>query len=32
MTHELEPTEAPFWHLDEELGELELKETTQRPG
>jgi hypothetical protein len=29
MTQELEPAEAPFWHLDEELGELELKE---RPG
>jgi hypothetical protein len=26
MTHELEPTETPFWHPDEELGELELKE------
>jgi hypothetical protein len=31
MTHELEPSEAPFWHLDEELGELELKERPSGP-
>jgi hypothetical protein len=31
MIHELEPTEAPFWHLDEELGELELEERPSGP-
>jgi hypothetical protein len=31
MTNELEPTEAPFWSIDEELIELELQESPSGP-
>jgi len=29
--HEVEPPEDPFWHLDEDLGELELMERPSGP-